>query len=69
MRLLEDEEWGKWSSYEIGRRCNVSHTFVDKLKLTCNVASEKSAERIFTTKHGTIATMQTANIGKAAVGG
>jgi hypothetical protein len=71
-RLLEDEEWGQWSSREIARRCAVSHTFVDKIRadmaprlaapeasLTGNVASE----RTYTTKHGTVATMDTARIG------
>jgi hypothetical protein len=57
MKLLEDAEWQTWSSYEIAERCNVSHTFVDKMKseiLTCNVASEAApAERTYTTKHGT----------------
>lgn len=31
-RLLQDEEWCKWSDYEIGRRCRVSHTFVGKMR-------------------------------------
>ena len=72
MRLLTDEEWGRWSDREIARRCAVSHTFVGKLRadrdqrraardeqLTGNVASE----RTYITKHGTVATMNTARIG------
>ena len=38
---------------------------VEKVRsLTCNVTSEKQ-ERTYTTKHGTVATMKTGNIGKA----
>ncbi|MFC5423025.1 MT-A70 family methyltransferase [Bosea eneae] len=61
--LLGDEEWGKWSDREIAERARVSHTFVAKLRdLTGNVASE----RRFTTKHGTVSTMETAAMGKRA---
>jgi len=61
MRLLEDKEWSKWSDREIARRCRVSHPFVIEIRnsLTGNITSE----RTYITKHGTIATMQTANIG------
>lgn len=63
-RLLTDEEWGKWSDREIARRCNVSQPYVSRLRarLTDNVISE----RTYRTKHGTIATMQTANINSSA---
>lgn len=30
--LLDDSEWGQWSSREIAERCGVSHTFVDNLR-------------------------------------
>lgn len=61
LRLLEDEEWGQWSDREIARRTHTSHTFVAGLRatLTGNVASE----RTYTTRHGTTAVMDTANIG------
>jgi hypothetical protein len=72
MRLLMDEQWGQWSDREIARRCVVSHPFVGKLRaerdqrraaaderLTGNVSSE----RTYTTKHGTVATMDTSRIG------
>ena len=71
-RLLTDEEWGQWSDREIARRCAVSHPYVGKLRaeiekrraerderLTGNVSSE----RTYTTKHGTVATMDTSRIG------
>jgi len=62
MRLLEDGEWGKWSDREIARRCKVSPNFVGGLRLTAHEDSEKE-ERVYTTKHGTVATMKTAAIG------
>jgi len=65
MMLLNDDEWKSWSSVEIAKNCKVSHTFVNKLRdLTCNVSSEKT-ERTYVTKHGTLATMNTNNIGKS----
>lgn len=61
--LLGDKEWAGWSDREIAGRAHVSHTFVAKLRdLTGNVASERS----FTTRHGTVATMDTAAIGRNA---
>src|SRR5687768_14393191 len=63
--LLQDDEWGKWSDRQIARQCDVSHTFVARLRqelapLTGNVASE---DRNYQTKHGTVSSMKTANIG------
>lgn len=61
--LLGDEEWSGWSDSEIGRRARVSHTFVAKLRgLTCNV----SGERTYQTRHGTVASMDVAALGKRA---
>jgi hypothetical protein len=75
MRLLMDEKWGQWSDREIARRCVVSHPFVGKIRaeldqrqvtrderLTGNITSE----RVYTTKHGTMAIMDTTNIGRRA---
>lgn len=68
MKLLEDDEWGKWSSYEIAKRCFVSHTFVDNLRSSlATVASDNPGQRTFNTKHGTPAIMQTGNIGSKSV--
>jgi hypothetical protein len=63
LTLLRDAEWSKWSDREVARIVQVSPTFVGELrkKLTVHVDSD---ERTYTTKHGTTATMQTANIGK-----
>jgi len=65
--MLNDAEWVKWSDSAIAKSCSVSGAYVGQVRssLTINVSSEKPAERTFTTKHGTVATMQTANIGKA----
>jgi hypothetical protein len=57
-----------WSSNKQAKLCGVSHTFVDNLKRSlATVASEDAepASRIYTTKHGTTATMNTANIGRS----
>ncbi len=59
-RLLQDEEWGKWTDAEIARRCAVTHPFVGKLRASLVTVT---SERTYTTKHGTQATMDTANIG------
>lgn len=62
LTLLSDDEWKKWSDREIGRRCNVHHETVGRLKL--DLTGENASERLYTTKHGTVATMNTAGIGK-----
>ena len=61
--LLSDAEWSAWSDREIARRCRVSSPFVAKQRgITVNVYSE--TERKYPTRHGTVATMQTGNIGQ-----
>lgn len=62
--LLRDEEWVKWSDREIARRCNVSAPMVADVRRTVTVNYYSEEERTYTTKHGTAATMNTANIGK-----
>jgi hypothetical protein len=66
MALLNDEEWSQLSDREVSRRCGVSDRFVNKLRptVTANGSQSESAERTYTTKHGTTATMNTANIGR-----
>jgi len=69
MTLVTDEEWGTWTAAEIARRCCVSNDFAARMKrdyessLSSN-ESEPPPPRTYTTKHGTTATMNTANIGK-----
>jgi len=67
MTLLGDAEWAKWSDREIARRCAVDGKTVSELrnKLTAEVPQ---SDRTYTTKHGTTATMKTANIGARPVG-
>ncbi|MGD9938754.1 MAG: hypothetical protein AB7T74_03010 [Clostridia bacterium] len=60
-----DSEWSAWSDREIAKRCNVSRELVGDLRpVTVRNDSEKQSEKTYTTKHGTTATMNTANIGK-----
>lgn len=64
--MLADAEWSQWSSREIARACDVSHTYVDRVRSessTGNVASKKSTERTYS-KNGTESKMNTAKIGK-----
>lgn len=65
LTLLRDEEWGKWSNREVARVAQVSHPTVAALRseLASLVNLPVSDERTYTTKHGTVATMQTASIG------
>ena len=61
--LLLDEEWGKWADREIGRKTGTHGTFVAKVRSALTAVN--SSERTFTTKHGTVAIMNTAAIGVA----
>jgi hypothetical protein len=64
--LLNDEEWSKWSEREIARACQVSHTFVAKLKnVTGNVASDETCKPTYINKHGQSAQMDVSRIGKS----
>jgi len=58
--FLNDPEWTKWSDREIARRCGVSHTFVHSIRSSLETVS---SERTYTTKYGTVATMNTLKIG------
>lgn len=72
--MLEDElvavdpDSGQlWSDREIARRCNVSHTFVSRVReeLTGNVASEPTS-RAYRDRHGNVSQMNTGRIGRKA---
>lgn len=67
LTLLADDEWREWSDREIARACRVNHETVGRVRaeLTGEIASDKSSARTYTTKYGTTAVMNTANIGKA----
>lgn len=65
--LLDDAEWSQWSDRQIAEACGVSHPLVAAVRtppLTGNSSSEKPADRKYTSKHGTEAVMNTANIGR-----
>lgn len=64
LTLLNDAEWATWSGRDIAKSCGVSHTFVDSVKSSLATLPVTSSEITYTTKHGTTATMNTANIGK-----
>ncbi|MFP4225036.1 MAG: ParB N-terminal domain-containing protein [Phycisphaeraceae bacterium] len=67
--LLEDEEWGKWSDREIARRCGVDHKTVGRLRDELTGEIPQSTARIYSTRHGTQATMNTERIGKKVAAG
>lgn len=64
--LLLDEEWGRWSDREIGRRCNVSHPFVAKRRaLLVEVGQvDFGAERTYIDRHGNESKMSIGRIGE-----
>lgn len=61
--LLNDAEWSQWSDHAIADAARVSHHLVAELKsVTRKTPSENT--RTYTTKHGTVATMDVSKIGK-----
>lgn len=65
--LLSDAEWSQWSDREIARRCQVSHELVNGMRPS--LSDSDSENRIYTTKHGTPATMNTAPIAARSLNG
>jgi N6-adenosine-specific RNA methylase IME4 len=66
MTLLGDGEWSGWSNAEIARRVAVSDQLVNNLRASLpTVGGEAPVERTFTTKHGTVSTMNTERIGRS----
>jgi hypothetical protein len=59
--LLEDDEWRQWSNPEIARRVGVSDELVRAVRISLPTAGSEKSTRTYTTKHGTEATMNTAN--------
>jgi len=66
MTLLRDPEWSGWSDREIARRCSVDGKTVATLRQRLVGTAEIRTERTYTTKHGTVATMDVSNIGRPA---
>lgn len=65
LKLLDDPEWKRWSDREIARQCGVDGKTVTSLRPAPLVTAEiRSEPRTYTTKHGTVAQMNTAAIGR-----
>jgi hypothetical protein len=67
--LLQDPEWSQWSDRSIAKYCHVDHKTVGKIRsrLSGDFPSNKTLhlaaiERTYTTKHGTISSMNVTNI-------
>ena len=62
--ILKDEQGRQWSDRDIAKRFGFANSFVSKMRQSLfSENSETPAERTYTTKHGTTAVMNTANIG------
>jgi hypothetical protein len=59
MTLLHDAEWQIWSNLKIAKQCNVSESFVRKVKGESGIESEKI---IYQNKHGLISKMDKQNL-------
>jgi hypothetical protein len=64
LTLLNDEEWGKWSSSKIADLCKVSHTFVDNIRNSLATVASDNRERMYINKQGQTVSMDISNIGK-----
>lgn len=64
MVLLSDPEWSNWTDREIARQAGVHYNFVGKMRKGVTITRSDSEPRTYTTKHGTVAQMDTAKIGK-----
>jgi hypothetical protein len=63
MGLLQDAEWRQWSDRAIARHCGVSPTFVGSLRASLSTVDSETGQRTYTTKYGTVTTMDTTHIG------
>jgi hypothetical protein len=59
--MLRDPEWTKWSDREIGKRCAADGKTVAKLRADLTADFRTDTERVYTTKHGTVAKMKVAD--------
>ena len=64
MTLLQDPEWGQWSDSQIARQCFVHQSTVSRIRSSLMQSMSDKQERTYKTKHGTIAKMNTAKIGR-----
>jgi len=63
LKLLNDRKWSQWSDREIARRCQVSPDTVNRIRRSLSESDSENETRSYRTKHGTVATMKTGNIG------
>lgn len=68
-KLLEDEEWSRWSNVEIAKRCHVSEFLVRDMRdeITSSNRSddtEPQQQRTYRNRHGGVSRMRTNNIGR-----
>jgi hypothetical protein len=65
--LLASPKWSAWSDREVARKCGVGHTLVSVIRASLSApdSEEAPAQRTYTTKHGTTATMNTGAIGRS----
>jgi hypothetical protein len=54
LRLLEDEQWRRWSDAEIARHCRVARSLVSMLRRS---TSESIDRRLYVNKHGSTSVM------------
>lgn len=65
LKLLEDEEWGKWSDRSIGEKCAVSNRFVTNLRNELSVNGSQIPPERKVIRNGTPYIINTDNIGKS----
>lgn len=66
--LLQDEEWGKWSTTKIADVCHVSKSFVSELRRSLFGANSEEY-RTYVDKHGNVSRMRVAGINDSRAGG
>ena len=69
LTLLEDDKWSKWSDSDIARQCCVNQSTVTRhrtslMQSISEPRSTDSSTRTYKTRHGTVAKMNTAKIGR-----
>jgi hypothetical protein len=70
MVLFNDGEWKNWSDRQIASACKVHHSFVSRLRSSLSLNDSgsdpsKLSPRVYVSKHGSVAQMDTRNIGKS----
>jgi len=66
LMLFEDPIWRKWSDRRIAAACKVSFHLVETIRSSLQSDCSEKGTRLYTTRHGTVAEMDTTRIGKAA---